>query len=155
MEAPANSHPLQGREKPKANSKAQVTPKVEKSQKGATTNGNSHSTSPPEEWTDEDDKLLLQMKNSNQGWKPILVALGDGHNSESQAKARYKEIQGKPIDGVAAGGDDEEKKKQAEETKAIGKRKKAENMAKQAVGKGGKDNKSNLKVLTHPIFWFL
>jgi hypothetical protein len=153
MEDPTNSHPLQGREKPRANTKAQVTPKVEKGQKGATTNGNSHSASPPEEWTDEDDKLLLQMKNSNQGWKPILVALGDGHNSESQAKVRYKEIQGKLIGRVAAGGDDEEKEKQAEEKRAIGEKKKAENMAKQAEGKGGnKGKKSNLKVFAHPIF---
>lgn len=85
------------------------------------------------------------MKNSSQSWKQILVALGDGHNSESQAKIRWKDIQGKPDSGVAAGGDDEEKE-------ATGEKEKAEDLAMKAGGKGGKkDKKSNQKVTSHLI----
>jgi hypothetical protein len=152
MEVLSNIHLLQHLTKPKANSKATITSKSQGNGGGAnnnksnssadTSNTNnatntstpSWSTSPPETWTAEDDAILHDLKPKNTSWKAILIALGDGHTSESQAKARWKEIEGKPVAGAGSDGGGTDKKD--EDKKAKADKARADGLAKQAAGKG-------------------
>jgi hypothetical protein len=162
MEVLANIDLLQHLVKPIANTKAAIAPKAQGGGGGgnnnmntSSNNNNSRSTSDPETWTAEDDAQLRDLKtNSNMSWKQVLAALGDKHTSESQMKAHWKEIEGKPIgDGSAAGeggGGDDDKAKKEEERKAKAEKAKAEGLAKQAAAKagegGGQPKKGILKV---------
>ena len=165
MEVLANIDLLQHLVRPKANTKAAIAPKAQGGGDGGNTssntttttnNNNSRSTSDPETWTAEDDAQLRDLKtNSNMSWKQVLAALSDKHTSETQMKARWKEIEGKAVGGAAAGGvggggGDDDKAKKEEERKAKAEKAKAEGLAKQAAaeaGKGGvQPKKGNLKV---------
>ena len=96
------------------------------------------------------------MKTDSKPWKAILEALGDNHTSESQVKARWKEIQGKPIGGVAAGGAAEGKKTKEEDKKAKSEQKKAEGLAKAAAaGKEAKEGKGGKKGILKAGAFFL
>ena len=134
---------LQRPARPRANTKAAVAPKK---QENAAKNKTS-SASEPEVWTEEDDTKLRDLKTGgNMSWKQILAELGDKHTSEGM-KARWKEIEGKPVSGTATEGGSEKSKKE-EEKKARAEKAKADGLARQAAikeGKGGK-KKGILKV---------
>lgn len=159
MEVLANIDLLQHLLKPKANIKTAIAPKAQGGDAGGnnnnksttsnttttTNNNNSRSTSEPETWTAEDDAQLRDLKtNSNMSWKQILATLSDKHTSETQMKARWKEIEGKAVGGAAAGGvegsggGDFAKAKKEEERKAKAEKAKAEGLAKQAAAEAGK-----------------
>lgn len=169
MEVLSNIHLLQHLTKPKANTKAPISQKGGGGGGGANNNHNTNtnnnnttsswSTSPPETWTAEDDATLRSLKGKNMGWKAIVAELGDGHTSDSQAKARWKEIEGKPVAG-GGGSDDGGSDKKDEDKKAKAEKAKAEGLARQAAGKGkgkgggsdGGQQKEVLKVTPPPLF---
>ena len=98
----------------------------------------SYSTSEEVKWTAKEDAIILEMKSppNIKPWTEISAALG-GKGSKATINERYKELSqrsGKAEDNMT------EAEKRAAEKKAIGERKKAENLAKNAkVGKGGKN----------------
>lgn len=100
----------------------------------------SYSTSPPVEWTPEDDAKIMEMKSRKQvpDWKDIAAACG-GKGSKSQINDRYRELKDHPVPTAAAKTDEERKK-------VDGEQKKAENPAKaEDEGKGGKKKKGKGK----------
>lgn len=149
MEVLSNIDLLQYLVRPRANTKAAIVPKAT----AATTK--SWPTSEPEAWTEEDDKTLRELKTANTSWKQILAALGDKHTSESQMKARWKEIEGKAVSGTAGGGDSNENLRREEEKRTKAEKAKAEGLAKQAAAKEGKGEKKKgiLKVAYHLDVW--
>lgn len=79
----------------------------------------SYSTSPPVEWTPEDDAKIMEMKSRKQvpDWKDIVAACG-GKGSKSQINDRYRELKDHPVQAAAAKTDEETKKSDGEQKKA-------------------------------------
>lgn len=137
IELIADINLLQRPTRPRANTKAAVAPKRQES----SAERKRSSTSEPEVWTEEDDNKLRELKTGGKmSWKQILAELGDKHTAEGQMRARWKEIEGKPVGGSAAGGGSEKSKKE-EEKKARAEKAKAEGLARQAAAREAKEGK--------------
>lgn len=107
-----------------------------------------YSTSGEEKYTSEEDLLIKKLKEEGTPWKKILTALGK--NSESQLRAHWKTLEGKPTAAEAADNAEEnaqklDKQAKAEKNKAEGLKKQAEAQAKKD-GKGKKNKGQEKKV---------